>query len=89
MDQTTSDKTAGLVQDLDMAHSVAIESDLEKTNDVLEQDETLVQDKQALIIPLSTEKYSSLRDPALGKAGPAYRPDRAEPRATALARMCH
>jgi len=61
MDQTTSDKTADLAQDLDVAHSVAIEADCEKTNDVLKQDETLVQDKQVLIIPLSTEDSSRLK----------------------------
>ena len=60
MDQAASDQAAGLDQDPDVAHSVAIEADLKKTkNSIQKQDGTDVQDKQVLIIPLSTEDANS------------------------------
>jgi len=59
MDQAASDQAAGLVQDPDVAHSVAIEADLKKTKNIQKQDGTDVQDKQVLIIPLSTEDSNS------------------------------
>jgi len=59
MDQAASDQAAGLVQDPDVAHSVAIEADLKKTKNIQKQDGTDVQEKQVLIIPLSTEDSNS------------------------------